>query len=367
MSKRDIRLDTLRGILLVIMTLNHLGVMVTREPFGFVSAAEGFILLSAYTFAITSRVAHASFAAMLTSAARRARKIYKYHVLTFAFLLLVVLAVPAYDRYFGRTFVDDVSVMESVTGVLLLVHQPKYFDILPMYIVFALLTPVLLFAMHRRLGALVLAASIALWMAGQVFDPVPAIAEASGISERAGFFNLLSWRLLWITGLYLGFAHKHQNRTDLLPSKASMAVAAGIVVFCLLARYGVIDLPRMMRVYFDKTDLGFFRFANVIAQLTLLLGLLRLVRRERGLPWFSFIGAHSLQVFAFHIVVVYLMTPLAIQLPKQYGVVVNLGFDMLVAASLSLPALLHRAVLRRRARAADPAAPAVLAQPGPPS
>jgi len=153
MSKRDNRLDTLRGILLVIMTLNHLGVMATREPFGFVSAAEGFILLSAYTFAITTRVAQSSFAAMLQGAARRARKIYKYHVLSFILLLGVMLAVPAYDRYFGHTFVDDASLMESVAGTMLLVHQPKYFDILPMYIVFALLTPVLLFAMHRGRGA----------------------------------------------------------------------------------------------------------------------------------------------------------------------------------------------------------------------
>lgn len=364
MSKRDNRLDTLRGILLVIMTLNHLGVMATREPFGFVSAAEGFILLSAYTFAITTRVAQSSFAAMLQGAARRARKIYKYHVLSFILLLGVMLAVPAYDRYFGHTFVDDASLMESVAGTMLLVHQPRYFDILPMYIVFALLTPVLLFAMHRGRGALVLAGSVALWMAGQLFDPGPAIAEASGISERAGFFNLLSWQLLWATGLYLGFAHKHQRRTDLLPSKASMAIAAGIVGFCLLARHGLIDLPRMTQVYFDKTDLGFFRFANVIAQLTLLLGLLRLIRREHGLPWFNFIGSHSLQVFAFHLVIVYLLAPVAIVLSRQHGTVANLGFDLLVAASLTVPALLHREVLRRR----DGGRPAraALAQPGPP-
>jgi hypothetical protein len=46
--RRDHRLDTIRGILLIMMTINHLGgsaSKLTFEPFGFVSAAAGFVLL----------------------------------------------------------------------------------------------------------------------------------------------------------------------------------------------------------------------------------------------------------------------------------------------------------------------------------
>lgn len=367
MSKRDIRLDTLRGILLAFMTLNHLGVMATRQPFGFVSAAEGFILLSAYTYAITSQVAQVPFASMLRTAGKRSLKIYKYHIASFAILLAVVLAVPAYDRYFGHAFVDDHSVMKTVAGTLLLVHQPTYFDILPMYIVFSLLSPVLLHAMGKGRGALVLLGSAALWMAGQLVDPVPAIAEAFGISNSDGFFNLFGWQLLWVTGLYLGFAHKHQQRKDLAPSRTSVAIAAAIVVFCILARHSVIVLPEQIKFYFDKSDLGFFRFVNVIAQLVLLLALLRLVDRQRDLPWFAFIGTYSLQVFTYHVLVVYLAEPLTLYVSQHFGFLVNIVFDMLVVASLSLPALLYREVLRRRARASRLNPPVVLAQPGPPS
>ena len=367
MSKRDIRLDTLRGILLAFMTLNHLGVMATREPFGFVSAAEGFILLSAYTYAITSRIAHVSFPAMLRTAGKRSLKIYKYHILSFLVLLAVVLALPAYDRYFGHSFVDDQSVMKTVAGTLLLVHQPTYFHILPMYIVFALLSPVLLYALGKGRGALVLLGSVALWMAGQLFDPVPAIADASGISGSDGFFNLFGWQLLWVTGLYLGFAHKHQGRTDLAPSRASVAIAAAIVVFCILARHGIVVLPASIKAYFDKSDLGLFRLLNVIAQLVLLLAMLRLIDRHAGLPWFRFIGTYSLQVFTWHVLVVYLAEPLTMHVAKHYGFLANIAFDMLVVASLSLPALLYREVLKRRARAGQQALPAALAQPGPPS
>lgn len=367
MSKRDIRLDTLRGILLAFMTLNHLGVMATRQPFGFVSAAEGFILLSAYTYAITSRIAGVSFASMMRTAGKRSLKIYKYHIASFALLLAVVLAVPAYDRYFGESFVDNYSVMKTVAGALLLVHQPTYFDILPMYIVFALLSPILLYALHRGQGAWVLLGSLALWVAGQLFDPVPAIADASGVSGSDGFFNLFGWQLLWVTGLYLGFAHKHQGRTDLAPSRASVAIAAAIVVFCILARHGIVVLPKGIQFYFDKSDLGFFRFANVIAQLVLLLAMLRLIDRHAGLPWFRFVGTYSLQVFTWHLLVVYLAEPLTMHVAAHYGFLANIAFDMLVVASLTVPALLYREVLKRRARAGARNPAAVLAQPGPPT
>ncbi|RJS93382.1 OpgC domain-containing protein [Salinisphaera sp. Q1T1-3] len=46
----DQRVDTLRGLMLVIMTIDHLGPLsrFTMEPFGFVSAAWGFVFLSGY-------------------------------------------------------------------------------------------------------------------------------------------------------------------------------------------------------------------------------------------------------------------------------------------------------------------------------
>jgi hypothetical protein len=50
--KRIIELDGLRGWLLIIIACNHLYggyvTQFTREPFGFVSAAEGFVFLSGF-------------------------------------------------------------------------------------------------------------------------------------------------------------------------------------------------------------------------------------------------------------------------------------------------------------------------------
>ena len=50
MPPRRWELDALRGLMLVLMTLTHMPTMYSLpsgQPFGFVSAAEGFVFLSA--------------------------------------------------------------------------------------------------------------------------------------------------------------------------------------------------------------------------------------------------------------------------------------------------------------------------------
>ena len=352
-NKRDSRLDTMRGILLAMMTLNHLGGQLrdfTTEPFGFVTAAEGFILLSAYTYAITSRVAQAPFASLAHTAGKRALKIYKYHMLAFALLLVVALAVPAYGDIFGpRFFGQSGSTTMAAVGAALLVHQPKFFDILPMYIVFALLSPVVLYGLRQGQGALVLLGSVALWMAGHVFDPTKAAADALAIGASKGYFNLLSWQLLWVLGLYAGYAHKHAERRDLPRNSLLLAACVMIVVACLMSKHGMIDVADHLLPYFDKATLGVMRLVNVIAQLTVLCALLRLVNRDSSLPWFSFIGRYSLQVFTYHVVVVYLAVPVGWRMKTAFGPAGDVILSLVLVASLTLPALLFRALEKRGA------------------
>lgn len=50
-DERQWELDAMRGLMLVLMTLTHLPTTLSDplgQPLGFVSAAEGFVLLSAY-------------------------------------------------------------------------------------------------------------------------------------------------------------------------------------------------------------------------------------------------------------------------------------------------------------------------------
>jgi hypothetical protein len=62
--KRYWEIDALRGLMLVLMTVTHLPTRLTDplgQPFGFVSAAEGFVLLSAFVAGLVySRIGYAA-------------------------------------------------------------------------------------------------------------------------------------------------------------------------------------------------------------------------------------------------------------------------------------------------------------------
>jgi hypothetical protein len=345
MTTRDIRLDSLRGILLVIMTFNHLsgGISeLTSEPFGFVSAAEGFVLLSAYTSAVTSRKGAVPLQAMVGTGLRRAWRIYKYHAALLLMLAALVLAVPAYGEYWrGHFYTSDGSLLHSVEAGLLLAHQPTYFDILPMYVLFSLLTPFLLRVLRSGHLAALLLASGGLWLFGQTVHPVPDLESTVGWQAKAGLFNLLSWQGLWVVGLTIGFAHAHLGNNPVLRRTGAVAAAGVIVLLCFLLRHDLLPVSETLLVHFDKPELGILRVLNIAAQLVLALYSLALLRRDAELPFFHFIGRYSLQVFTYHVFVVYALLPFGWRV-TALGLVPEAVFHVLIVASLALPALLYR-------------------------
>jgi len=93
-KQRIIYLDVLRGLMLVIMTFDHLGgpiKNITFQPLGFVSAAAGFIYLSGFVYGLvyTRTLVNGDFNALKIKSVRRAGVIYFYH-----FLVLLVVTVP---------------------------------------------------------------------------------------------------------------------------------------------------------------------------------------------------------------------------------------------------------------------------------
>lgn len=350
MKNRDIRLDSLRGILLVVMTLNHLSGGIsefTAEPFGFVSAAEGFVLLSAYTTAATTRKGTAPLGAMVETGLRRAWRIYKYHAALLLVLAMLVLTVPAYKDYWREyLYTSDGLLSHTVASGLLLVHQPRYFDILPMYVIFSLLTPFLLKMLSNGQSVLLALISVALWLLGQAVHPVPDLDATVGWEAKAGLFNLLSWQGLWVTGLMIGYAHVHMGHNPVVRRAGVVGTAGAIVLVCFLLRHEMLLVPEALTVHFDKPGLGLMRVLNVAAQLVLALYGLSLIHRHAGLPFFRFIGSYSLQVFTYHVFVVYALLPFGWRI-TALGQAPEAAFHMLIAASLALPALAYRLYRRR--------------------
>ena len=122
--KRDTDIDAARGLMLVWMTLTHLPTFLTpwvNQPFGYISASEGFIFLSAL---FTGRI----YYRQLTSVGPHGQGL--YNLLDFYFA-----AGP------GRALGD----------ALLLLYRPPLLDIIPLYIIFLLLSP-LIIGVSTRVG-----------------------------------------------------------------------------------------------------------------------------------------------------------------------------------------------------------------------
>ena len=217
MSRRH-EIDALRGLMLILMTLTHLPTRFseyTGEPFGFVSAAEGFVFLSAFMvgWIYVARAHKNGIPAMRRAVWRRAFTLYACQVGLLLFLLTVVVPIgvaksqPAITNlvsFFNREH------LAALSSGLVLLYDPPLLDILPLYVLFMLATPAVLALSLRRGWAPILSFSFGLWLVAQ-FDVGQAVYQAIASATRfnmpyaeTGAFSLLAWQLLWIIGLWMG-------------------------------------------------------------------------------------------------------------------------------------------------------------------
>ncbi len=323
---RLIQLDILRGFLLVWMTLTHLPTkasVIANQTFGFVSGAEGFIFLSAFMVGqLENRKEQRSGRlATIRDISRRTLRIYFYHcaLLAIAFTLVAQIGVT-----FHRVALENLlsfflqSPRAAVFSALLLEYRPSLLDILPMYIVFMLLTPAARSVAKRWGWGVVIFISGAVWIAGQfgVRAWLYRQGDLFGLAvpeNSTGAFDLYGWQLLWMVGLALGTLYGDALAKPKLsdgpePKTAvprgllnvSMAVAA---VFLIL-RYSAIDhwmRPELYGWLIDKWRLGPARVINFAA---LAIVLVRFGSRLAALPFMAplaALGQASIEVFSVHV------------------------------------------------------------------
>jgi hypothetical protein len=200
--------DALRGLMLVLMTVTHLPILWSGplgQPVGFISAAEGFVFLSACMAgqAYTRRQLRRGDAEMRSAFLRRVLKIYlcQAGLLLFAFVVVGALgaarAQPAVTNLLSFYFERPLT---AFAAGLALVYNPPLLDILPMYIVFMLVSPLLLLHGLRGSWRVIVPASLLLWLAAQ-FDIGTHLYEALAAATRlpvpvheTGAFQMAGWQ-----------------------------------------------------------------------------------------------------------------------------------------------------------------------------
>lgn len=347
--QRDLRLDTLRGLFLVLITINHFGswspegwwvTQFTWQPLGYVSAAEGFVFLSGFIFA-TVYVRYSDEPAVLWRKAwQRAFSIYLYHIALVLGLAVCFLLVPVYRLVWEFWFFPyHLSPLTSTVASLLLLHQPPYLDILPIYAVLVFFSPPILLLLARGQHWLVLTSSFILWVLGQQFDPFAAVTLAVFPGHWPGYFNLLSWQFLYVFGLFLG-NKCYRNESIHFLTWQPVVVLIFFTAFLLFLSRHALGLPEIT-MYLDRPRLEWLRLANFLL-LTACVGVIfPYLPVHFHCSWLTFLGRHSLQVFSFHVGLLYLLVPVSDEIAATVSAAWFTPFILVVVLGLTVPAFLH--------------------------
>jgi hypothetical protein len=322
--QRNPTLDLLRGVLLLLMTMTHLPTVWSAalgEPLGFISAAEGFLFLSAF---MAGKIFVSRCESLGPQAARRwmfarALRLYFAHV---ALLLLAFTVAAWIATHFQRPALHNLldfyfqSPRRAMVGSATLLYQPPLLDILPMYILFFLGTPVVMRTVDLCGWRGVLGASVAVWLAAQfgLRASIHHLLEQSTGWDVpltvSGSFDLYAWQLLWTLGLWFGAMGADRTRKVLSSSSGTLiaALAVSTVMFAWRRYSGPMGFEDLARHLFwiDKWTLSPVRMVNFVAMLCVVLGVgARLVQHLR-IPRMEELGRASLWVFVAHIAFVLL-------------------------------------------------------------
>jgi hypothetical protein len=314
---RRLEIDAVRGLMLVWMVLTHLPTFLptyTNQPFGFVSASEGFIFLSAlFTGRIYFRLAQREgYPAMQSKMLLRTLRLYGYHALLLAFAFFVAVPIAArgnrpqlhnlLDYYFA------VGPKHAIPEALLLIYRPPLLDILPMYILFLLFTPLAL-TISRRVGwSSILAGSATLWFLAHLGLRQAEHAFVNYVLRipiplrEMGSFDLWAWQFLWILGVWFGVRWAQGNLPVEQWARRVFVPAAITCAVLLPFRYAVgrgIELGAFEPM-FDKWHFGVVRLINFAAVAALLIRFQSILKPLAVRP-LVMLGQASLQVFCVHL------------------------------------------------------------------
>ena len=348
-TPRDSRLDTLRGLFLVVMTVDHFSVFRSFAfgSFGYTSVAEGFVflfgLVAGMVYGETAR--SDSFGAMRRKTRRRALVFYGTHLSLYIALLALSVTAAGWGAAFKRwapLFGKD-PVMSFILGAALL-YQPTHLDILPMYVLFLALAPFAIRLCIEGKSRIVWAASLSVYVLAQWDIPMSLLfAVTEPLPVRVGFMDPFAWQLLFYAGLCFGVPDRGENPP--IPNYRPLLLAGCALVAILMfaCRHGFLELPwgSGRPDMFGRSELRPLRLLNFAAVAYLVSWGLSASGKNRGVPFLAFLGRHALPVFAYQMLMVYLLYPVLPEFarlapfPKAF---LSAG----AAASLFVPAVLHR-------------------------
>jgi enterochelin esterase-like enzyme len=358
-GKRDLRIDLLRGFCVFVMIVDHVGgesswlYLFTGGNHFFVSAAEGFVLLSGISMGMvhSSVIRRDGVRVMLGKVASRARFLY---TLTVGLTLTFAAASALLGTPWAAAATPASDAAEFALQVITFHRAYSLTDVLVLYTLLVLAAGPLLWIMARGGTAIVLALSLGAWTLAQVsLNDVP---RAWSIVD--GGFPFSAWQLLFVIGLTVGY-HRQRLAGVLRPARlipmglAAIVLLVGIDVIAtqLVAGWVGSDAQEML---FDKNDARVGRIIALLSAASLLYSLLTIAWKplRRWTGWLLMpLGTRSLYAYGVQLFVVAfwsseLMAP--VRLDRENALFQGAAVLMVWAACLG-QSRLQRYVARVRA------------------
>jgi hypothetical protein len=237
---RLLELDFFRGLVLLFIVVDHIAnsvmAKVTMRNYAIADAAEVFVFLAGLVTALsyTALARRRSVAAADSRFLRRAWEIYVAFLITAA--LMVVCGLVLRATHIDIPSLGPIEVEAFVAApwtflfqVFTLQRQPFLSDILPMYALFALATP-LFIRIGRKSGAGLGVLSLGIWLAA------PSLAVLLPSAQHGGHwtFNPFAWQLLFVMGMSIGL---RPDLPEQLSDRARRRVTIAAIAFAAFGAF----------------------------------------------------------------------------------------------------------------------------------
>lgn len=309
-TKRIDEIDFWRGVALVVIFINHFQgniiSFITPKNYAFSDSAEAFVFISGLSVALAYRryFLKKDHIGGIAKLFQKASLLYFVHVfLTLAAVVLYwfgssIMNVPDIITVDGRGALFS-SPREAFVGVLGLTHQVGYFNILPIYVLFLLISPAILIGgVKNRWMMFSLSFVIYIVARHQNFN-FPSWPE-----EGVWYFNPFTWQLLFSLGVFFGLGNSEKMigvNKSLFSASIIFTVLAALIVSNFFGFVpGFVDSAGKF-LDWDKTQLGVVRIVDFLALAYLIYasGITESLKRARFYPAVEKIGRNGLLIFCF--------------------------------------------------------------------
>jgi hypothetical protein len=344
-SRRDLRIDWLRGLAMTCVIVNHsklssLLSWFSYERFWVVTAAEVFVVLSGVVLGMVygRRLARNGWQAVVKGLGRRAALLYfTFVAVTLSIVALAALGVDvkpltSSDGHGPAWFLEPRTLTAAGwRDILLMRAGPWAFEIIGLYVWLVAAAVPCLLVLHRAGWRVLLGFSWAVYLWYRIS---PHAITAAGFESA---FPLLAWQLLFVHGITIGY-HRDRvaafaERLPRLTPRAALVAAAAFALFAFCNPWS--DGPSWLHLpvlspesfsavyerYFTLSDLRVGRLVNLAVGLPIGYAMLaRFAALARPFETlFVTLGQQSLGAFILHVYGLLLVA----HLPLPYDVWIN--------------------------------------------